>query len=286
MLIGFPVRFRPGFAVFLVLLAAMYPWPLGILVAVAVAVFTVIHELGHAIAARRAGCRAAISLDFMVAYASYEPVRPLTWSQRAVIAVAGPALQVSSAMVALVALGTNPFSRDSVASSDPSVAVWWAGIALGLLNLVPVLPLDGGAVVSSVVDHLWPEQGRRAFLWMSFTVTVIIAAMVFMSGAIGLLPLILFMLFVQWQQTRVMDNPSLVLDVMEQRFTESPSFLTAIECALLSLDAGDADGAVAWLRTAERVSMGETVREAVRAEPRLEHLRERAGASAEWFADL
>ena len=285
-IIGFPVRFRPGFLVFLVLLTAVYPWPLGILVALSVAVFTVIHELGHAIAARRAGCRASISLDFMVAYASYEPVRPLTWVQRAVIAVFGPALQVSTALVVLAALGTNPFSRDSIVGSEVSVAVWWAGIALGLLNLVPVMPLDGGAVVSSIVDHLWPRTGRRLFLRMSLAVTIVVTSMFFLVGAYGLLPLSVFMLFVQWQQVRANDHPLAVRSYVEERFDAAPSFVDAVECAVLSLDGGDIEGAVQWLRTAQRVSMGDTVREAIVAEPRLLALRGAPGASAEWFADL
>ena len=285
-LLGFPIRIRPGFGVFLVLLAVLYPWPLGLFVSGAVAIFTVIHELGHAVSARRAGCRASISLDFMVAYASYEPVRPLTWSQRAVIAASGPALQVATGMVALLVLGVNPFSFDSVASSDLAAAVWWAGVALGLLNLVPLMPLDGGAIVASVVEHLWPGGGRRFFVWMSLVVTSTVAAMLLMVGAVGLLPLVVFMLFVQWQQTRIVEQPLAFLDLAERRFMESPSFLAAVECALLALDGGDDQLAVRWLHTAERVALGNEVREAVSAEPRLASLRGAPGASAEWFADL
>lgn len=283
---GFPVQFRPGFAVFLVLIAAMYPWPIGPMVAVSVAVFTVVHELGHAMMARRAGCRAAISLDFMVAYASYEPVRPLTWSQRAVIAASGPVFQVSAAMLVLVALRVNPFSYDSIAASDPAVAVWWAGIALGLLNMVPIMPLDGGAMVSSVVEHLWPGGGRRMFLRMSLVVTATVTALLFMVGAWGLLPLAAFMLFIQWQQTRAVEHPLEVLRFARERFIEAPSFLAAVECALLAFDGNRQDLSVEWLRTAERVALDETVREAVGAEPRLKGLNGHPGASAEWFADL
>ena len=39
--------------------------------AISIAGFTLLHELGHAVAARRAGAKAEISLDFLAGYASY-----------------------------------------------------------------------------------------------------------------------------------------------------------------------------------------------------------------------
>ena len=43
----------------------------GVYTAVALAVFVLIHELGHALVARRLGGEVAISLNFMVGWASY-----------------------------------------------------------------------------------------------------------------------------------------------------------------------------------------------------------------------
>ncbi|MEN9793101.1 MAG: hypothetical protein RL330_1179, partial [Actinomycetota bacterium] len=143
---------RPGFIAFVVLIAVLYPLPLGLWVAGSVAVFTLLHEWGHAWMARRADCEASISLDFMVAFASYRPRRELRWGERAAIAFAGPGIQIATALAILAATGTNPLDRDAVAGSDFTIAVWWAGLALGVLNLVPLLPLDGGAIVASVVE--------------------------------------------------------------------------------------------------------------------------------------
>ena len=56
--------------------------------------FTLLHELGHAVAARSAGADAAISLDFMAGYTSFRPRRPISKPRLALISVSGPAIQI------------------------------------------------------------------------------------------------------------------------------------------------------------------------------------------------
>ncbi|MGA0118266.1 MAG: site-2 protease family protein [Ilumatobacteraceae bacterium] len=199
-LFGFPTTIRPGFGVFILILGFLYPFPLGLWVAGAVAVFTVIHELGHALVARRNKCDASIALDFMVAYASYESTAPLTWKQKIAISLAGPGLQIGTALLGLLAFGVNPFSRGELSSSEVAAAVWWAGAALGVLNLIPLLPLDGGAVVGEIAERIFPARGKRIVLQVSFGITAVFAATTVFYGYIGLLPLFVLMLLMQWQQ--------------------------------------------------------------------------------------
>ena len=66
---GFPVQIRPGFALFMLLIIVINGVPMGPWLAGSVAGFTLIHELGHAVAARRTGATARISLDFLAGYA-------------------------------------------------------------------------------------------------------------------------------------------------------------------------------------------------------------------------
>lgn len=281
-LFGFPTEIRPGFGVFIFVLAFLYPFPLGVWVAGAVAGFTLIHELGHAIVARLNKCDASISLDFMVAYASYQSSTPLTWKQKIAIALSGAGLQVATAVVALIAFGFNPVSRSDIASSEVAAAVWWAGIALGVLNLIPLLPLDGGAVVSEVAERLFPQRGRRYVLQFSFGVTVVAAAATLMYGIIGLLPLFLFMLLMQWQQLTLARNlkhafdhalltptgdahlDAAILDAMLEvsqhtealeyataAYSKCPACSTAFSAAVAAHALGRLDLSVAWLRAAE-----------------------------------
>ena len=52
-LLGFPVHVRAGFVMFMVLIVVLYGGEFGLWLAGSLAVFTLIHELGHAVAARR-----------------------------------------------------------------------------------------------------------------------------------------------------------------------------------------------------------------------------------------
>ena len=55
----------------MVLIVVLYGDEFGLWLAGSIAAFTLLHELGHAVAARRAGATAEISLDFLAGYASY-----------------------------------------------------------------------------------------------------------------------------------------------------------------------------------------------------------------------
>jgi len=248
---GFPTTVKPGFGVFLAFIVFIYPFPLGLWMAAAVGIFTLIHELGHALAARMSGCTASISLDFMVAYAAYEPRTPLTWGQKARIAIAGPSLQITSAIAVLLLNSTNPFSRADITISDATIAIWWAGIALGVLNLVPLLPLDGGAFVASIVERVMPGRGKDLVLKSSAAITALLFALCIMSGNTELAPVLVFMLFMQYQtlavpqrQKRLLLNPALAPE-------GDPEFDSMIGAGLLS--AGDATKALRFATEAYRL---------------------------------
>lgn len=170
-LLGFPVHVRPGFVVFLLIVMFLYGGSLGIWAAGAIGAFTLVHELGHALAARATGARAEISLDFLAGYASYVPSRPLSRPERIGIAAAGALTQLGVAVVVLLAMGVNPLVADQVTGSEAAVAIWWAGVALALLNLLPVLPLDGGTIVATVIDAVVPGRGRSIMTWVSLGLT-------------------------------------------------------------------------------------------------------------------
>ena len=102
-LLGFDVHVRTGFGVFLVLIIAINPNEFGIWVAVGIAVFTLIHEFGHAVVARRFGADASISLDFLAGYTSFRPRRPIDRPRQAAITAAGPFSQVVATSMATLA---------------------------------------------------------------------------------------------------------------------------------------------------------------------------------------
>src|SRR5690606_4326227 len=146
-LLGFPVRIGAGFVVCMALLAFIPRAgnaAFGFWLAGAVAGFTLLHELGHAVVARHAGAEAGISLEFMAGYTSFRPTRPISRPMSVAISLAGPVTHIACGALVLVAMGHNPLELDSVRGSDAALAIWFAGPVIGALNLIPVLPLDGG----------------------------------------------------------------------------------------------------------------------------------------------
>jgi Zn-dependent protease len=253
---GFPTTIKPGFGIFLAFLVFLYPFPLGLWMAGAVGAFTLIHELGHALAARMSGCTASISLDFMVAYAAYEPRSPLTWGQKARIALAGPSLQIICAVTVLLLNSKNPFSRGDITISDATISIWWAGIALGAMNLIPLLPLDGGAFVASIVEHFMPGRGNEIVLKISAALTAVAFGLCIAAGLTGLAPLFVFMLFMQYQtlvapqrQKKFLLNPALAPE-------GDPEFDAMISASLLSV--GDATKALKFATDAYRLCPADT----------------------------
>ena len=314
---GFPTTIKPGFGIFLAFLVFLYPYPLGLWMASAVGAFTLIHELGHALAARMSGCTAYISLDFMVAYAAYEPRSPLTWGQKARIALAGPSLQIISAVVVLLLNSTNPFSRADITISDATISIWWAGIALGAMNLIPLLPLDGGAFVASVVEHFMPGKGNDIVLKISAALTALAFGLCIVSGNTELAPLFVFMLFMQYQtlaapqrQKKYLLNPALApegdpeFDAMisasllatgnattavrfaTEAYRLCPADTNAFIAARCAMKLGDYSLAAQWLRVSEKSQI-----DAGRFQILFNHttdfdqLRGRADVSDEWFTN-
>ncbi len=174
--LGFPVHVRAGFWMFMALVVFIQGPRIGIPFALFLAVFTLIHELGHAFAARSTGARAEIALDFMAGYAAYTPSRPLTRGERALISFAGPGVQIAIGGVVYLAL------RGSVAGPEAGnavqLAVFWAGPLIGALNLLPLLPFDGGHLAQIGVELVAPKQAHKIMQW--FTIVATLGAMAVM----------------------------------------------------------------------------------------------------------
>jgi Zn-dependent protease len=114
--------------------------------AVGFMVLLFLHELGHVIELRRQGVRASLPMfiPFLGAFVAVKE-RQADVGAEARSALAGPALGlVASAAVAYM-------SGDSLLLG----AVAYTGFFLNLLNLAPMLPLDGGRVAGALSPRAW-----------------------------------------------------------------------------------------------------------------------------------
>ena len=186
-----------GFLLFVGLVAFINPGPLGLWLAGSLAALTLLHELGHAVAARSAGAEAAISLDFMAGYTSFRARRPIGKARRALISISGPAVQIIVSVAVLIAMGVDPTSSDSVHQSNAALAIWWAGPVIGLLNLIPVLPLDGGHLAMIGVEAVLRRSALREMAIISIAITIGTALAISLAGHTGFIIFIAFLLISQ-----------------------------------------------------------------------------------------
>ena len=126
----------------------------GLAFAVLLYLSVLLHELSHALAAKAYGLPVrSVSLHFLggVTEIAGEPQTP---RREFVVSVVGPLTSLAVGAIALVlaqavpAGGLMRFALDGLA---------WANLLVGLLNLMPGLPLDGGRVLRAFI---WAVTGR------------------------------------------------------------------------------------------------------------------------------
>ena len=96
-------------------------------------------------------------------------------------------------------MGVNPLEPPPASSSPAAAAIWWAGPAIGAMNLIPVLPLDGGNIVTYGLDRLVPGRARRYMLYFSIAATLAGAVVLVGTGYRGFVLFIGFLLITQLQ---------------------------------------------------------------------------------------
>ncbi len=197
-LLGFEVKIGMGFILFSSLIVFIYPGSFGLWLAGSLAAFTLIHELGHALVARSTGAEASISLGFMAGYTSFRPSHPLSTGQQMAISLAGPLTQIVASLIILVALGANPLSHESL-RSIPALAIWWSGLIIGALNLIPVLPLDGGHLVLALIEPLTKERSMKIMAIASLVITIGTAVVLLITRHNDLSVFLVFLLISQIQ---------------------------------------------------------------------------------------
>lgn len=156
-------------------LMALWLWTLrseqswaGLLVWVAIVFQGILmHELGHALVGRAFGRRPRIELVALGGLTWWEQREPLTPGRSLAVSSAGPAVGIIVGLLALVVKDSLRISEDSLAFYAFNSLIW-VNLGWGLLNLLPVLPLDGGNIVASLMEFFSPSRGRLLACYVSF----------------------------------------------------------------------------------------------------------------------
>jgi len=174
---GVPVEVNGTFMIFPFGVLVMVPWviggiPAGLLAAAMLTMVlcnVLIHEFAHVLTAARFGIATerVVILPFgCVALMEDAPAEPA----EILIALAGP---VASLMLALLGWGaialTGTAPDMDITGREMWIAIFaFSNLGLGLFNLLPCFPMDGGRVLRGtlaiIIGLLWPRRASKALL--------------------------------------------------------------------------------------------------------------------------
>jgi Zn-dependent protease len=183
-LFGFPVTVDISFVV----ITAIIGWVPGrttvtsfVVWLVMVPLAVLVHELGHAFVARTTGAAPVITLAGLGGLTSYVPPAPVSRARSIAISVAGPAVGI------VVGLGLLAYARgvgvgDGLAQDVVATAIWTT-LGWSVLNLLPILPLDGGQTLRELLPGSPAKRAVRAAM-VSIVVAVLAAALALKAGLV------------------------------------------------------------------------------------------------------
>jgi stage IV sporulation protein FB len=197
-LFGIPIRIHPFFWIITLILGANSDGVPGILTWVAAVLISIlIHELGHALIIKAYGFHSWIVLYGMGGITCHDPAekhgsKANTPLGQISISFAGPAAGfiLAGILVGIIYLAGHGKDMDFILPLhilprwyDPSrlallvnyiffISVFW-----GLVNLLPIYPLDGGQIVREILLYMNPRDGISQSLILSIFTAVIIAVL-------------------------------------------------------------------------------------------------------------
>lgn len=167
------LKIEAGFPLTLILLT----WPfwlagtrtsliLGVVIATMLGISILLHEYAHAYAGFRCGVMPEkIVLQWLGGVTTFQR-DPYTRRDRILVTIAGPATNLVLALLGYLA---RPFASSPllVWSLDALAII---NLALGLFNLLPAIPLDGGRVLYLLIGGRWGEAAAMRVVGLLGTI--------------------------------------------------------------------------------------------------------------------
>jgi len=155
-------------------------WSVAIGAAVSFFVSVLLHELAHALVTKAQGTPVRGITLFMLGGMAQIEEEPSSPGREFAMAIVGPLTSIAIGLVCMflggLSLGVDPdmlpdHPREALQALGPlSTLVVWLGplnLILGVFNLIPGFPLDGGRVLRSILWAMTGDQAR-ASTWASF----------------------------------------------------------------------------------------------------------------------
>ncbi|MFV0445340.1 MAG: site-2 protease family protein [Planctomycetaceae bacterium] len=180
-LFGIPVRVLPWFWLMAALLGqstmdeglpALGLWIFAVFISI------LVHEFGHALSAVAFGYPPQVVLYQFGGMALYSPGREYSLWQSILITAAGPLAGLALSAISMGVIVTGLLAEFQIPEGLGyflnmmfTINLFWS-----ILNLLPVLPLDGGQICRDVLKLITPRNGLRIALVISVVVGGLVAA--------------------------------------------------------------------------------------------------------------
>lgn len=176
-LFGFRVRVEFWFWAVALFLGSNLSDPVLIGLWVAIVFLSVlVHELGHAFVARSLGLAPQITLHSMGGITQFRVGRKLHPLQNAALSFAGPLAGFLLAGLVWLVREFSPVTFPEATPYGQQVfrLLLWVNLGWGVFNLFPILPLDGGQILRSVVHVLRGSNDEVSPRVVSVAVAVLV----------------------------------------------------------------------------------------------------------------
>lgn len=180
--LGIPVRVELTFLVTVFLLADSRRGTIadfGIWLGV-VFVSVLVHELGHALVGRRFGLQPDIRLYGWGGLTGWTSGGPLTPGRRLAVSLSGPATGIALGVACAGAGRALP--DDALLLQRVADDFVWAGGVWGCVNLLPILPLDGGRALQAILARFAPSREEPAARIVSAATGLAVGALALQRG--------------------------------------------------------------------------------------------------------
>jgi Zn-dependent protease len=138
-------------------------------------VSVLVHEMGHAVVSRAFGYQPTVTLAWMGGHTHPNAPGPIPWHRDVLLTLAGPLFGLALGILCWVlraSLEDQSEVLDYLLGVGAIANFFWAG-----LNLLPVMPLDGGRIVSVVAMRLFGRWGLVLAQGLALLTSVAIVAL-------------------------------------------------------------------------------------------------------------
>ncbi|MDB4992801.1 MAG: hypothetical protein JWM74_233 [Myxococcaceae bacterium] len=179
-----PISIHVSFFIMTLLLGSSMPtsdlriWMLWIPI---VLLSVLLHELGHALMGKAFGLTPRIDLHGMGGTTSWEH-KDVSAPKKILISLAGPLVGIILGMALKLGVVYGQIELPPMADVAVSMIVT-VNVGWGILNLLPILPLDGGNVMAQVFAIVTGGRGQRAAHVVSIVIAVAGGGFALLSGS-------------------------------------------------------------------------------------------------------